>query len=440
MGGHLPGDRSQVIRTYRQGPVQAPSGGPPRRRLRLSRAEAFWAVAGGFLTLFAFSTAPGPLYGLYQQQDHLSSLTVTIVYAVYATGIVASLLLVGHVSDWYGRKPVLIPALMLGLVSAAIFAASASLPALVIGRVLNGLAIGAAVATGTAYIADLDAEPGGVPSRKSEIVATVAQIGGLAIGPLLVGLFAQYLPDKLSLSYLIFVGAFVVSIVALIASPEGRAPIIPRPRYHPQRLSVPPGSRGRFTAAATSAFLCFAALGLFAGLTGTFLAGPLHHRSEFLTGLTIFITFGSGAVAQVMTSAWQLRRLISAGIVSMLSGLVVVVLAAWLSPPSLALFVIGGGVIGTGCGLLFRGGLTVTVSAAPADQRAGLLAAFFVTAYVGLSLPVVGLGIALQYVSPKVVLLAFGAIVAVGTLAASPVLFASLRGPGSAAGRSVRPL
>src|SRR3954465_2306152 len=81
---------------------------------RLSRGAGFWAVAFSFLALTAFATAPSPLYGLYAQQEHLAPLTITVVYAVYATGVVISLMLAGHISDWYGRRAVLIPGLVLG--------------------------------------------------------------------------------------------------------------------------------------------------------------------------------------------------------------------------------------------------------------------------------------------------------------------------------------
>src|SRR5688572_6410279 len=135
----------------------------PRARIptvpRLSRGAAFWAVAFSFLALTALSTAPSALYGLYSQQDQLSSLTITIVYAVYSAGVVASLLLAGHVSDWYGRRAVLIPALALAGVAALIFIVWMSLAGLLVARLLTGVALGAAVATATAYIADLDAGP-----------------------------------------------------------------------------------------------------------------------------------------------------------------------------------------------------------------------------------------------------------------------------------------
>ena len=145
-------------------PIEASRRRAPARALpRLTQRAGFWAVAFAFLAVSAFSTAPSSLYGLYEQQEHLSSLTITIVYAVYALGIVVSLLLAGHVSDWYGRRAVMLPALAIAVAAAVIFLAWRSLAGLLVARVLTGLALGAAVATATAFVTDLDAGPGGVP-------------------------------------------------------------------------------------------------------------------------------------------------------------------------------------------------------------------------------------------------------------------------------------
>jgi len=386
------------------------------RRL-LSRQAGFWAVAAAFLALTAFSTTPSPLYGLYKQRDGLSSITLTIAYAIYAAGIVVSLLLVGHVSDWYGRKTVLIPAVLTALAAAVILTASKSLPGLLIGRVVTGLALGAAVATATAYLTDL-----GTSVKKAGIVGTVANIGGLALGALIAGVLARYVAHPLTVPYLVFIAALTAAVLAVIASPEGRPALRPSPRYRAQRLKAPAGAKAQFTAAIIGVFLAFAAFGLFAGLAGTLLAGPFHDMSEALTGLTIFLTFGSGVVVQTTTTSWSLRRLVSFGICVTIVGLAVFASALWVTPPSLTLFIVGGVLIGGGGGAIFRSTLTVTVSMSPPDDRAGALATFFTVGYIGLSLPVIGLGVALQYVSAKITVLVFSAIVAAGILAAAPVL------------------
>jgi hypothetical protein len=398
---------------------------PPARTRplpRLSRRTGFWAVAFAFLALTAFATAPSALYGLYAQREHLAPITLTVVYAVYAVGIVSSLLLGGHVSDIYGRRAVLIPSLLVAAVASVVFLAWTSLPGLLVARLLTGVALGVGVATATAYIADLDAGPDGTPSRRSGIVATIANIGGLAVGPLIAGALAEYVPGGLTVTFVVLLVALLVAAGVVAGSPEGRQPVQPRPHYRPQRLRAPAQARAQFMAAITGAFLTFAVAGLLAGLAGRFLAGPLHHPSAVLTGVAIFLNFGAGVLVQSTTTRWPAHRLIAAGLAPLLIGLIVLVASAWTSPASLALFLVGATVAGMGGGAIIRGSLTLIVSTAGAADRAGALTAYFTAGYVGVSLPVLGAGVALQYLSPRVTLLIFAAAVGAGILAAAPVL------------------
>jgi MFS family permease len=390
---------------------------------RLSRRAGFWAIAFSFLAVAALSTAPSALYGLYERQDHLAPLTITVVYAVYAAGVITSLLLAGHVSDWYGRRTVLIPALSLATAGTVLFISWQSLAGLIVARVLTGLALGATVATATAYIADLDAGPDGAVTRRAQIVAAVANVGGLAIGPLATGLLARYAPGGgLALPYVVLLVVLAVALVGVVLAPDGRRAAHPLPRYRPQRLTVPALARRPFLAAIAAAALAFATLGLFAGLAGRFLAGPLHHPSPALTGAAIFLTFGSGVIVQVTTAKWPPHRLVAAGIPPIVLGLAVLVLSAWTAPPSLPLFLAGGVLTGLGASAIFRASLGVALATSRTDKRAGTLATFFTTGYAALSLPVLGLGIALQYVSPEVTLLIFALAVGLGVLAAAPAL------------------
>jgi predicted MFS family arabinose efflux permease len=389
---------------------------------RLSRQAGFWAIAFSFLVVSAFSTAPSALYGLYQHHDHLAPLTITLVYAVYAAGVTISLLLAGHVSDWYGRRAVLIPALAIATVAAVVFISWQSLAGLIVARILSGLALGATVATATAYIADLDADADAAVSRRSAIVSAVASVGGLAIGPLTSGLLARYAPDGLTLPYVVLLAGLVISVTAVVLAPEGHQPAHPRPSYRPQQLKVPEQARSRFLAAIGGVALAFATWGLFAGLAGRFLAGPLHHPSPALAGAAIFLTFGGGVVVQITTARWPSHRLLTAGIPTILLGLAVLVLSAWTTPASLVLFLLGGLLASLGSAAIYRASLVVVIATSNADDRAGALATFFVAGYAALSLPVLGLGIALEYLSPQVTLLGFGLIEGLGVLAATPTL------------------
>jgi hypothetical protein len=253
-------------------------------------------------------------------------------------------------------------------------------------------------------------------------VATTANIGGLACGPLIAGLLARYEPHGLTLPFTVFLAALIAAVAAVILAPEGHPAAHPRPRYHPQRLTAPANGRRQFAAATTGAFTAFAVGGLLAGLTGTFLAGPLHQPSPALTGLAIFLTFGSGVLVQTTTTSWPAPRLVAAGIAPIIIGLCVLVASGWTSPPSLALFLTGAAVAGAGIGAIIRGSLTVVITTAGPDDRAGALATFFIAGYAGVSLPVVGVGLALQHLSPRVTLLIFAVAVTVVILAAAPIL------------------
>jgi MFS family permease len=408
-------------------PSQPAIAVPPRRSSRpasprLSRQAGFWAVAFAFFAVTALSTTPSSLYGLYEHHEHLSSITITGVYAVYAAGIVISLVLAGHVSDWYGRRTVMLPALGVAIAATVVFLVWRSLPGLLVARVLTGLALGAAVATATAFITDLDGGPGGTATPRAGIVATIANISGLAAGPLVAGLLARYAADPLTLPFLVVLVALVLGVVLVLLAPEGHPAAHPRPRYHPQRLAAPAGARRQFAAAATGAFTAFAVAGLFAGLTGTLLAGPLRHHSPALTGVTIFLTFGTSVLVQTTTTSWPAHRLVAAGIPPLIAGLGLLVTSAWTSPPNLALFLTSGVVAGAGIGAIIRGSLTIAIAASGPDDRAGTLATFFTAGYVGLSLPVIGIGLSLQHLSPRVTLLIFGAAAAIVILAAAPTL------------------
>ena len=180
-----------------------------------------------------------------------------------------------------------------------------SLAGLLVARLLTGVALGAAVATATAYIADLDAGPDGSPTRRSGIVATVANIGGLALGPLLAGVLAQYAPAGLTLPYVVLLTALLVATVAVAGSPR---------RAHTRSSPAPAIARSarvdrRRRAASSSqrppARSCVRRRAGCSPAWPAFLAGPLHHPSAALTGLAIFLNFGAGVLVQTTTTRWS---------------------------------------------------------------------------------------------------------------------------------------
>ncbi|MPY55889.1 MFS transporter [Streptomyces spongiae] len=396
------------------GRARADRSRSPHARRR-HHSFGFWVATLAFLVNMGFSAVPTPLYVLYQRRDHFSTIMVTVIYAAYAIGVIASLFFGGHVSDWVGRKRVLVPALLVSAVSGLIFLFEPSLPGLLVARIVCGVSVGLTTATATAYLGELHlgttAGMKGSP-QWAQTVATAANLGGIGVGPLVAGLLAQYAPQPLRLPYIVFVTALLILAALIALSPETTDMPDPAPRYRPQRVAVPRHARRMFFAA--TAVAAFAVYGVFNSLAPSFLAGTLHEDSHALAGAVAFGAFASGAVAQISLSRATLQRTLSTGPLLLIPGLALLTAGMWL--PDLTMFVVGGVLSGAGGGLAFRGALTAAGATARPESRAEVLAGFFLGAYVGLSVPVVGLGVASRYVSPRVVMLVFVVLVAAAVL------------------------
>jgi MFS family permease len=367
--------------------------------------SGFWLAAGAFLTAMAFSTIPTPLYGLYQARDHFSSFVVTAVFAVYAVGVIASLLLAGHVSDWLGRRRVLVPALAVEVVAALVFLVWPALPGLIVARFVSGLGIGMITATATAHLRDLNARHPGGGTGRFEVVSTAANLGGLGVGTLVSGALARYVSPPLVVPYAVLAGLLLAAIVGLAFVPETVRPPAVRPRYRPQRVSFDHGDRATTLMAGAGAFVGFAVFGLFTSLAPGFVNATLDHPSRLLAGVVPFIAFGAAALAQTATGRLGNKARMLGGIVALAAGLVFVAVA--MEDPNLAAFLVGGGLAGAGAGVLFKGALAAFVGVAEPAQRGEAASSLFVIAYLGLIVPVLGIGISTLFLSAQTAMLFF---------------------------------
>jgi MFS family permease len=383
-----------------------------RARHQRHHSIAFWVVAAAFCVNLAFSAVPTPLYTIYQQRDHFSTLMVTVVYAVYAVGVIGSLFLGGHVSDWVGRRRVLVPAITVNVLSAVLFLVVPSLAGLIVARIVSGVSIGLTTGTATAYLAELHLGAGGSPTgRRPQIVATAANLGGIGVGPLGAGLLAQFLPSPLVIPYLVFGGALVVLALLVAFAPETADRPDPRPAWRPQRVAIPAHARGTFYAATGAAAAAFAVYGVFNSLMPAFLAGTMHETSYAVAGAVAFSAFAAGGCAQILLGTASTATTLRVSIPVLFAGLALFTIGMWL--PSLPVFIIGGIVTGAGGGLVFRGSLVAAASTAEPKSRAEVLAGFFLGAYIGLSVPVIALGVATEYVSARDVMLVFVVLAAI---------------------------
>ena len=301
---------------------------------------AFWLTAMAFLFNMGFSALPTPLYVIYQQRDHLSNFMITVIYAVYAVGVVGSLFLAGHLSDWIGRKAILVPALLVNVLSAVIFIYEPSTAGLLIARVISGISVGLTTATATSYLAELHAKARpSATKRRAEAVATASNLGGIGVGPLAGGLLAEFAPAPLRLPYLIFGAVLAVLAVAVWLSPETIGRADPFPSYRPQRINVPESARKTFYAATAAGMAAFAVFGVFNSLAPSFLVGTLHQSSHVMAGVVAFAAFASGAAAQILLSRSSSLSLLRQGVPTIIVGLALLTGGMWAG--SLIMFLIG---------------------------------------------------------------------------------------------------
>jgi MFS family permease len=257
-----------------------------------------FAVGFAFLVTMLGTTLPTPLYPLYQQRIHFSDLVVTVVFAAYGMGVLGTLLLVGGLSDRYGRRALLGPGLALAGASSIVFLLADSLAALFLGRVLSGLSAG--IFTGTATAALLDLAPA-ADRQRATLIATVVNIGGLGLGPLLAGALAQLGPDPLRTPYAVHLGLLLpaAGLIWLMPAPAEIEQRHSGARLKVTRLHVPAEVRGTLVRAATAAFAAFATLGLFSALAPAFLGKLLGEHSHLLTGTVVFVVFAASTAGQL---------------------------------------------------------------------------------------------------------------------------------------------
>jgi MFS family permease len=370
-----------------------------------SRRYGFALLAYAFAAIMVGTTLPTPMYALYAERMHFAVLTTTVIYATYAGGVLFALLAFGRWSDAVGRRPVLLAGVGFALASAAVFLSADSVPTLLVGRVLSGLSAG--IFTGTATAAVIEAAPPKWRGRAAA-VATVANIGGLGIGPLLAGILVEYAPAPLHLSFIVHIVLAVLAGVAVLIAPEtsqrtGRIGV--------QRLSVPIEVRSVFVVAALAAFAGFAVTGLFTAVAPSFLATVVGIHNHAVAGLAACSIFAASAVAQLAAGRIPPQRAVALGCAILVIGMVILAVALHFS--SLTGLIAAAVVSGVGQGISFSRGLAAVAERTPADRRAEVSSTYFVVAYVAISLPVVGEGLAAQHWGLRTAGVSFAVAVAI---------------------------
>jgi MFS family permease len=356
---------------------------PPGGGARLGGTPALVLLASLIVSLLAASSAPTPLYAVYQQRWGFSPITTTIVYGVYALTVLAALLTLGRLSDYVGRRPVLLTALAVQVAAMVVFATADGVGGLLIARVIQGLSTGAALGAIGAAMLDIDTERGALANAMSPGL-------GSGSGALLSALLVQYLPAPTHLVYLALIGVFAVQAagVALLretvtASRVPAAALVPEVR-------LPRSVRGPILAAAPVVFAAWALGGLYGALGPALVHALTGSASAVLGGGSLTLLTVTAVISVYVLRRAPARRVMLTGIAALVAGVAITLVA--LSTGSAALFFAGTAVSGIGFGSGFQGGIRTVVPAAAPHERAGVLSLLFTVSYLGLGVPAVAAG------------------------------------------------
>jgi MFS family permease len=353
---------------------------------------AFWLAAYVFAAVIFGTAVPAPLYAIYQRQWHFSSAVLTLIFAVYAVAVLATLLLAGQSSDQTGRKPVMAAALAFSAASTVVFILASSPGWLYPARILSGVSAGLMTGAATAALTELTRES---DARRASLAAAAMNTSAAALGPLMAGLFAQYLPRPTVTVFEVYLVLLAAAALTLAFIPE-TVTRRERLRIRLTGLAIPADGRREFIAAGVAAFAAFAVNGLFASLAPDFTTAMLHHPNYAVAGAVTCIFFAAGTVAVVSLGRLNSRPVLLAGLGLSLPGLALIV--AGMSAASLALFLIAAAVTGIAYGALAIGSLSTANRLAPPEARARVISTYFLFAYTGLAIPVIGVGVAADHV------------------------------------------
>ncbi len=355
-------------------------------RLRGPALALYAVILGAF---FAASSAPTPLYHLYQLRWHFSSGALTFVFASYAFSLLLALLTTGPLSDYLGRRPVMLAALALEGVSMGVFISANGVGALIAARLIQGFATGIAASVVSAAILDVDRTRGPLTNSMTPLV-------GMALGALISSALVQYAPHPMRLAFIALLTVFALQFVGVLAMPETVRRRVGALASMRLRVVVPVAARPAMWLVAPIDIAVWALGGFYLSLGPTLARTVTGSNAIMVGGWLVFALTGGGIVA-----IWTLRRLsggplLQIGGWTLASGLIVTL--AGVHANSASIFFGGTMLAGVGFGTGFQGAMRSVMPLAGADERAGLMAAFYILSYLAFSIPAISAGMTAPHI------------------------------------------
>lgn len=353
------------------------------RSLRIrSKKATFWFSAGVIFLLISSSAVPAPLYGLYRSEWRFSTFTLTVIFAIYAIFTLGALLIFGSVSDFVGRRPVIAAGLVTGLVACVVFLTANGLVSLLVGRALQGIAVGITTGAAGALLVDLD-----VDGERAPFVASTMPGVGLALGALGASVIVEYGPAPTRFIWWILVVVFAMATTLLIWIPETgvvRSGVLSSLR---PELRIPSGARQTFLIAVPCFIGVWALSGFYLSLGPSLVSHLFKSGNLVWGGVSIFLLTGLGSIAAFFLRHSNASSVMLRGCLTLLAGTVLTCIAVICDVS--AIFLLAAAIAGLGWGPAFLGAFRTVVALAPSDDRAGLIASIFTVTYSAFGVPAV---------------------------------------------------
>jgi hypothetical protein len=357
-------------------------------RLRLTAGPAFWVLATAYLGLMLAASAPSPLYVVYQQRWHFSAITLTTIFGVYVLVLLAALLTVGGLSDYVGRKPVMLISFTLLVASMVLFARASSVGWLYAARILQGLAAGSSLGAVSAALIDFAGQ------RRMPLAALMNSLIpslGLALGALVAGGLVQFAPQPRVLVFALLAVLFVLTMAAMVVVPETAPRRAGAGQSLLPRVLVSRNIRGEFTRAIPGLIAPWAQIGFTLSLTTSLASARFGITDHFLDGLVVAAVCGFSFVATVVTRRVPPPPAAAAGCVGLIAGAAITLVS--LIGPWDVVFYAGSALTGLGAGATL-GAIMRALSVLPSPaERGEFFAAVYVVGYLAFSVPAVIAGV-----------------------------------------------
>lgn len=364
--------------------VRVPAPVEIRSRRQLPPVPATVVSAVAFMSLYLGAGALTPLLVTYQQELGFAPSVLTVAFAVYAAGFLVASLTLGSLSDHIGRRPVLIAALVVQLGSHLLFLLGTDVGWIIAGRVVQGIASGAATSAFTAAIVEF--APDG-RKRLATILASASLTGGLALGSLLTGLAVELTPAANTVVFVALIALTVLGLITVLASGETARRSPGAVRSLLPRIAVPDAARREFYAYAPVVAAVWMLAGLSGGLAPNMVRSVFHLDSAFLGGVTGFVAPAVATVVGLSSTGMASHLAMRIGTYTSVLGAVGII--GGVAGASLTLMIVGQAIAGIGFGAAFTAALQLLIPLVAPHQRAGIVAAVYVVAYTAFGLPIV---------------------------------------------------